>query len=78
MDFCRRSGLSAVKVLLSILLMGSVLSWVGIKANILVWLILNAIFKETKKNKVLDEIRIVLPKEEVSELNLASPQKIWS
>ena len=63
---------------LSIPLMGSGLSRVGIKNNILVDLILTAIFEETKNNKVTSEIRIVLPKEKASEINLASLQKDWS
>lgn len=63
---------------LSIPLMGSGLSRVGIKNNILVGLILTAIFEETKINKVTSEIRIVLPKEKASEINLASLQKDWS
>lgn len=63
---------------LSIPLMGSGLSRVGIKNNILVDLILTAIFEETKNNKVTSEIRIVLPKEKASEINLGSLQKEWS
>ena len=63
---------------LSIPLMGSGLSRVGFKNNILVDLILTAIFEETKNNKVTSEIRIVLPKEKASEINLASLQKDWS
>lgn len=63
---------------LSIPLMGSGLSRVGIKNNILVDLILTAIFEETKNNKVTSEIRIVLPKEKASKINLASLQKDWS
>lgn len=63
---------------LSIPLMGSGLSRVGIKNNILVDLILTAIFEETKNNKVTSEIRIVLPKDKASEINLASLQKDWS
>lgn len=63
---------------LSIPLMGSGLSRVGIKNNILVDLILTAIFEETKVNKVTSEIRIVLPKEKASEINLVSLKKDWS
>lgn len=63
---------------LSIPLMGSGLSRVGIKNNILVDLILTAIFEETKNNKVTSEIRIVLPKDKAPEINLASLQKDWS
>lgn len=63
---------------LSIPLMGSGLSRVGIKNNILVDLILTAIFEETKNNKVTSEIRIVLPKEKASEINLASLEKDWN
>jgi len=63
---------------LSIPLMGSGLSRVGIKNNILVDLILTAIFEETKNNKVTSEILIVLPNEKASEIDLASIQKDWS
>lgn len=63
---------------LSIPLMGSGLSRIGIKNNILVDLILTAIFEETKKNKVTSEIRIVLPNEKESEINLASLKNDWS
>ena len=63
---------------LSIPLMGSGLSRIGIKNNILVDLILTAIFEETKNNKVTSEIRIVLPNEKESEINFASLKKDWS
>lgn len=63
---------------LTIPLMGSGLSRVGIKSNILVDLILTAIFEETKNKKVTSEIHIVLPKEKASEINLASLQKDWN
>lgn len=62
---------------LSIPLMGSGLSRVGMKGNILVNLMLTSIFEETRSNKVTNEIRIVLPKENNSEFNLASLQKDW-
>ena len=63
---------------LSIPLMGSGLSRVGIKNNVLLHLILVGIFEETKINKITSEICIVLPREKVSELNLASVKKDWS
>ena len=63
---------------LNIPLMGSGLSRVGIKNNILVNLILTAVFEETKANKVTSQIRIILPKEKISEFNLASIKNDWN
>ena len=62
---------------LSIPLMGSGLSRVGVKSDILVNLIVAAIFEETKTNKVTSEIRIVLPKEKFWEVNLVSIKNNW-
>ena len=62
---------------LNIPLVGSGLSRVGVKSNILVDLILTAIFEETKINKVTNEIRIILPTEKSSEINLATLKKDW-
>ena len=63
---------------LNIPLMGSGLSRVGIKGNILIHLILTAIIEETKINKVTSEIRIVLPEDKASEICLNTLQKDWS
>ncbi len=63
---------------LNIPLMGSGLSRIGIKNNILVDLILTAIFEETKQSKITNEIRIILPSEEINEISLHHIQKDWS
>lgn len=63
---------------LNIPLMGSGLSRVGIKNNILVDLILTAIFEETKQRKITNEIRIILPYQKINEINLQHIQKDWS
>ena len=63
---------------LNIPLMGSGLSRVGIKGNILIHLILTAILEETKIKKVTSEIRIILPKDKASEICLNTLQKDWS
>lgn len=63
---------------LSIPLMGSGLARVGLKNNILVDLILTAIFEETKKNKITDEIRIILPRAKASSINLSNLKRDWS
>ncbi|MGE4536364.1 MAG: macro domain-containing protein [Desulfovibrio sp.] len=63
---------------LSIPLMGSGLSRVGIKSNPLINLIVTAIIEETKVNKVTNEIRIILPEARLSEISLTAIQKIWS
>ena len=63
---------------LNIPLMGSGLSRIGIKNNILIHLILTAIFEETKINKVTSEIRIILPKDKASDICLNALKKDWS
>ncbi len=63
---------------LNIPLMGSGLSRIGIKNNILVDLILTAIFEETKQNKITNEICIILPLEKINEISLHHIQKDWS
>ena len=63
---------------LNIPLMGSGLSRVGIKSNILIHLILTAIIEETKINKVTSEIRIILPKDKASEICLSTLKKDWN
>ncbi|MFH1542683.1 MAG: macro domain-containing protein [bacterium] len=62
---------------LNIPLLGSGLSRTGIKLNILVDLILMVIFEESKKNKITDKIRIVLPKNKIKEIDLNTLQKDW-
>lgn len=63
---------------LNIPLMGSGLARVGIKGSILVHLILAAIIEETKINKITDNIRVVLPIEKMSEINLVALKQEWS
>ena len=63
---------------LSIPLIGAGLSRVGIKNNILVDLILVAIFEETKVRKITNEIRIILPVDKASEISLANLKSDWS
>jgi len=62
---------------LSIPLLGSGLARTGIKSNIIVDLILLAVFEESKKRKVTSEIRIVLPKNMRKIIDLATIQKDW-
>jgi len=59
-------------------LMGSGLGRVGIKNAILVDLILAAIIEETKASKITDSITIVLPKEKLAEISLASFPRDWN
>jgi len=59
-------------------LMGSGLSRVGLKSSILIYLILTAIFEETKISKVTSEIQIILPENKISEINLVSLKKDWT
>lgn len=63
---------------LNIPLMGSGLARIGIKSNILVDLILTAVFEETKGGKITNEIRIILPWNKISEINLVTLKKNWS
>lgn len=62
---------------LNIPLIGSGLARTGIKPNIIVDLILLAIFEESRSRKVTDHIRIVLPKEMVSRIDLTTIQRDW-
>jgi len=62
---------------LSIPLLGSGLARIGIKPNIIVDLILLAIFEESKNEKIMNEIRIVLPKQLRSQIDLTTLQKDW-
>ncbi len=62
---------------LNIPLIGSGLSRTGIKTNIIVNLILTAIFEESRKSKITEEIRIILPKNKKNDFNLNTIQKDW-
>lgn len=62
---------------LNIPLLGSGLARTGIKPNIIVDLILLAIFEESKKRKITGHIRIVLPKRLSSDINLSSIYSDW-
>lgn len=62
---------------LNIPLMGSGLARTGIKPNIIVDLILLAIFEESKTRKITNHIRIVLPKNMRDRIDLTTIQKDW-
>lgn len=62
---------------LNIPLIGSGLSRTGIKANIIVCVILTAIFEESRKSKITEEIRIILPENKKKDFNLNTIQKDW-
>lgn len=62
---------------LNIPLIGSGLARTGIKPNIIIDLILLAIFEESKREKVTDEIRIILPKQMRKKIDLSTIQKDW-
>lgn len=62
---------------LNIPLIGSGLSRTGIKANIIVNIILMNIFEESKRSKITEEIRIILPKNKKKDFNLNTIQKDW-
>ncbi len=64
--------------ILNIPLIGSGLARTGIKPNIIVDLILLAIFEESKREKVTNEIRIILPKQMRKKIDLSTIQKDWS
>ncbi|WP_412050266.1 macro domain-containing protein [Hoeflea sp. Naph1] len=63
---------------LSIPLMGSGLARIGIKASVLVDLILAAVLEETKQAKVTGRITIILPKDKEEEINLQSYARNWN
>jgi len=63
---------------LNIPLIGSGLARTGIKPNIIVDLILLSIFDESKREKITNEIRIILPKQKRNEINISTIQKEWS
>ncbi len=58
-------------------LMGSGLSRVGIKNSVLLDLILTATFEETKALKITENIKIVLPKEKLKDINLGTTLSNW-
>ncbi|MBN2456381.1 MAG: hypothetical protein JXB29_07610 [Sedimentisphaerales bacterium] len=62
---------------LNIPLIGSGLARTGIKPNIIVDLILLAVFEESKREKVTNEIRIILPKQMRKKIDLSTIQKDW-
>jgi len=62
---------------LNIPLIGSGLARTGIKPNMVVNLILLAVFEETKQSKITNEIRIVLPKTIRKQIDLTTIQKNW-
>ncbi len=62
---------------LNVPLIGSGLARTGIKPNIIVDLILLAIFEESRSRKVTDQIRIVLPKEMMNRIDLTTIQRDW-
>lgn len=62
---------------LNIPLLGSGLARIGIKPNIIVDLILLAIFEESKSEKIMNDIHIVLPKQLRRQIDLTTLQKDW-
>ena len=62
---------------LNIPLIGSGLARTGIKPNIIVDLILLAVFEESKRQKITNFIRIVLPKNMKKQIDLTTIQKDW-
>lgn len=62
---------------LNIPLLGSGLARTGIKPNIIVDLILLAIFEESKMQKVTNHIRIILPKQLQNRVDLTTILKDW-
>jgi len=62
---------------LSIPIMGSGLLRIGVKFNILVHLILLAVFEETKKSKITNEIRIVIYDGDYSNIDILALEKEW-
>lgn len=62
---------------LNIPLIGSGLSRTGIKENIIIDVILLAIFEESKNRKITDTINIILPKEKKKDINLVNILEDW-
>jgi len=69
-EFCSGSPLN-------IPLFGSGLARTNIRPNIIVNLILLAIFEESKKEKITDEIRIIIPKSKKKDVDLSTIYKNW-
>jgi len=63
--------------ILNLPLLGSGLSRTGIQLNILIDLILLAIFDENKSNEITKTINIVLPKNIKNEVNLSTIEEDW-
>ncbi|MGJ8597147.1 macro domain-containing protein [Sulfitobacter sp.] len=63
---------------LSIPLMGSGLSRIGIKRSVLVDLIIAAVLEETRQGKVTGQITIVLPAHEEGDINLQNYARNWN
>ena len=63
---------------LTIPLMGSGLSRVGIKNSVLVDLIITAVLEESRHGKITDEIVIVLPEDKAHEINLKNHVRNWA
>ena len=62
---------------LNIPLLGSGLARTGIKPNIIVDLILLAIFEESKARKITNHVRIVLPKDKRNDIDLTTIERDW-
>ncbi|WP_094228427.1 macro domain-containing protein [Methanolobus psychrotolerans] len=62
---------------LNIPLFGSGLARTNIKPSIVVNLILLAIFEESKKEKITDDIRIIIPKSKKKDIDLSTIYKNW-
>ncbi|MAX37951.1 MAG: hypothetical protein CME33_15455 [Gimesia sp.] len=73
---CKARTICAGKPL-NIPLIGSGIAGTGIKTNIIVDLILLAIFEETKSQKITNEIRIILPIQKKKDIDLVTLQKDW-
>jgi len=58
-------------------LLGSGLGRTSVKPNIIVDLILLAIFEESRKRKITNDIRIVLPKSKRDSIDLTTIQRDW-
>jgi len=62
---------------LNLPLMGSGLARTGVKPNIIVDLLLLAIFEESRKRKITNHIRVILPKTMRDRIDLTTIQKDW-
>lgn len=59
-------------------LLGSGLARTGIKNSVLVDMILAAIFEESREGRITGDIRVVLPKDKASQINLKNHVRNWS